>query len=247
MRINRFLALCKVASRRKSEELINAGKITINGRVAVLADEADPEKDIVEYNGKKLVVPSTYDYFLLNKPANVISAASDDRGRKVVTDFLPKGSHAVPVGRLDFDTTGVLLLTNDGELAYRLTHPSFGVRKIYRAKVLGDFTPEKAEMMKSGIEVEGVLMQAEAVSITSKRGRVSDVTVSLHEGKKREVKELFKALNCRVLELERFAFGNITCRGLKPGEIRKLTEEEVQYLYKLTGITGSRNLEISIK
>ena len=237
MRINRFLALCKVASRRKSEELITAGKIKINGRAAVLSDEVDPEKDIVEYNGKKLVVPSSYDYFLLNKPANVISAASDDRGRKVVTDFLPADSHAVPVGRLDFDTTGVLLLTNDGELAYRLTHPSFGVRKIYKAKVLGDFNPEKAEMMKSGIEVEGVLMQAEAVSVTSKHGRISDVTVSLHEGKKREVKELFKALGCRVLELERFAFGNITCRGLKVGEIRRLTEEEIQYLYKLTGIS----------
>ena len=237
MRINRFLALCKVASRRKSEELITAGKIKINGRPAVLADDVDTEKDIVEYNGKKLVIPASYDYFLLNKPTGVISAASDDRGRKVVTDFLPQGTKAVPVGRLDFDTTGVLLLTNDGELAYRLTHPSFGVRKIYRAKVLGDFTTEKAEMMKSGITVEGVLMQAEAVSVTSKHGRVSDVTVSLHEGKKREVKELFKALECRVLELERFAFGNITCRGLKPGEIRRLTDEEVQYLYKLTKLS----------
>lgn len=238
MRINRFLALCKVASRRKSEELITAGKIRINGRPAVLSDEVEPERDIVEYNGKKLVIPSSYDYFLLNKPAGVISAASDDRGRKVVTDFLPHGTHAVPVGRLDFDTTGVLLLTNDGELAYRLTHPSFGVRKIYRAKVLGDFTSEKAEMMKSGIEVNGERMQAEAVSITSRRGRVSDVTVSLHEGKKREVKELFKALECRVLELERFAFGNITCRGIKPGEIRRLTDEEVRYLYKLTKLSG---------
>jgi len=240
MRINRFLALCKVASRRKSEELVTAGKIKINGRVAVLADEVDPENDVVEYNGRKLVVPSSYDYFLLNKPTGVISAASDDRGRKVVTDFLPAGSHAVPVGRLDFDTTGVLILTNDGELAYRLTHPSFGVRKIYRAKVLGDFTAEKAEMMKSGITVEGVLMQAEAVSVTSKRGRVSDVTVSLHEGKKREVKELFKASGCRVLELERFAFGNITCRGLKTGEIRRLTEEEVCYLYKLTKLSEKK-------
>lgn len=237
MRINRFLALCKVASRRKSEELVTAGKIKINGRVAVLADDVDPEKDTVEYNGKELHLPQSYDYFLLNKPAGVISAASDDRGRKVVTDFLPAGSHAVPVGRLDFDTTGVLLLTNDGELAYRLTHPSFGVRKIYRAKVLGDLTQEKAEMIKSGIETEGGFMQAEAVSVTSRHGRISQVTISLHEGKKREVKELIKAVGCRVLELERFAFGSITCRGLKPGEIRRLTEEEVQYLYKLTGIS----------
>ena len=105
MRINRFLALCKVASRRKSEELVTGGKIKINGRVAVLADDVDPAKDTVEYNGKKLVIPDSYDYFILNKPTGVISAASDDRGRKVVTDFLPHGTHAVPVGRLDFDTT----------------------------------------------------------------------------------------------------------------------------------------------
>ena len=237
MRINRFLALCKVSSRRKSEELVTAGKIRINGRIAVLADDVDPEKDVVEYNGKKLSVPQSYDYFLLNKPAGILSSVSDDRGRRVVTDFLPQGSHAVPVGRLDFDTTGVLLLTNDGELTYRLTHPSFGVRKIYRAKVLGDFTSEKAEMMKSGITVDGEFMQAEAVSITSLHGNISAVTVSLHEGKKREVKELIKAVGCRVLELERFAFGSITCKGLKPGEIRRLTEEEIQYLYKLTGIS----------
>ena len=111
------------------------------------------------------------------------------------------------------------------------------MRKIYRAKVLGDFTSEKAEMMKSGITVDGEFMQAEAVSITSLHGNISAVTVSLHEGKKREVKELIKAVGCRVLELERFAFGSITCKGLKPGEIRRLTEEEIQYLYKLTGIS----------
>ena len=237
MRINRFLALCKVASRRKSEELVTAGKIKINGRLAVLADDVDPEKDTVEYNGKKLKVPESYEYFLLNKPKNVLSSVTDDRGRKVVTDFLPEGSHAVPVGRLDFDTTGVLLLTNDGELTYRLTHPSFGVRKIYRAKVLGDFTQEKAEMMKAGITVEGESMQAEAVSINSSRGKIHSITVSLHEGKKREVKELVKAVGCRVIELERFAFGSITCKGLEAGEIRRLTEEEVQYLYKLTKLS----------
>ena len=237
MRINRFLALCKIASRRKSEELVTAGKIKINGHLAVLADDVDPEKDVIEYNGKTLIIPKSYDYFLLNKPKNVLSSVSDDRGRKVVTDFLPDGSHAVPVGRLDFDTTGVLLLTNDGELTYRLTHPSFGVRKIYRAKVIGDFTQEKAEMMKAGITIEGDFMQAEEVSITSSHGRIHNVTVSLHEGKKREVKELVKAVGCRVLELERFAFGSITCRGLKPGEIRRLTDEEVQYLYKLTKLS----------
>lgn len=237
MRINRFLALCKIASRRKSEELVTAGKIKINGHLAVLADDVDPEKDVIEYNGKTLIIPKSYDYFLLNKPKNVLSSVSDDRGRKVVTDFLPDGSHAVPVGRLDFDTTGVLLLTNDGELTYRLTHPSFGVRKIYRAKVLGDFTQEKAEMMKAGITIEGDFMQAEEVSITSSHGRIHNVTVSLHEGKKREVKELVKAVGCRVLELERFAFGSITCRGLKPGEIRRLTDEEVRYLYKLTKLS----------
>jgi len=237
MRINRFLALCKVASRRKAEELIVAGKVTINGRTAVLTDEVSGS-DRVEFAGKILTPPVEFDYFLLNKPAGVLSSVGDDRGRKSVVDFLPRGCRAAPVGRLDLDTTGVLLLTNDGELLYRLTHPSYGIRKIYRAGVVGDFTPELADRLKKGVSVDGVEMKAEAVAINTQRNRYSEITITLVEGRKREVKEMVRAVGCRVVSLTRISFANITCRDLETGEVRRLTDAEVAALYRLTGLSG---------
>ena len=236
MRINRFLALCKVASRRKAEELIVAGKVRINGRVAVLTDEVS-DSDRVEFAGKILTPPAEYDYFLLNKPAGVLSSVGDDRGRKSVVDFLPKGCKAAPVGRLDLDTTGVLLLTNDGELLYRLTHPSFGIRKIYRAGVTGDFTQELADQIKKGVTVDGVEMKAEAIAINTRRNRYCEITITLVEGRKREVKEMIKAVGCRVVSLTRISFANITCSGLETGAIRRLTDPEVAALYRLTKLS----------
>lgn len=237
MRINRFLALCKVASRRKAEELIVAGKVRINGRTAVLTDEVSAS-DCVEFGGKILTPPVEFDYFLLNKPAGVLSSVGDDRGRKSVVDFLPRGCKAAPVGRLDLDTTGVLLLTNDGELLYRLTHPSYGIRKIYRAGVAGDFTPELADRLKKGVSVDGVGMKAEAVAINTQKNRYSEITITLVEGRKREVKEMVRAVGCRVVSLTRISFANITCRGLETGEVRRLTDAEVAALYRLTGLSG---------
>lgn len=235
-RINRFLALCNVASRRKSEELINAGKVTINSRLAVLADTVDIEKDVVVYEGKKLTVPQEHEYFILNKPENVISAVSDDRGRKTVSDFLPDGSTAVPVGRLDFDTTGVLLLTTDGELLYRLTHPSFGVKKRYQAFITGHFDIAEAEKIEKGIEIEDVLMKADKVVVLNSFGNKATVEMTLTEGRKREVKELVRAVGCRVRTLRRTAFAGILCGKMELGELRELSDFEVKALKKLTGL-----------
>lgn len=235
-RINRYLSLCNIASRRKAEDLISAGKVTINGRTAVLSDTVDITKDIVLCDGKPVVVPSGHEYFLLNKPIDVLSSSTDDRGRKTVSDFLPKGSKAVPVGRLDLDTTGVLILTTDGELHYRLTHPSFEVKKVYKVKIAGDFDKKKADSIISGIEIEGFTMKAEKLSIINQKGKVTDALIVLNEGRKREIKELVKAVDCRVVRLERIAFGSITCDGLAPGDIRPLTQEEIKYLKKLTDL-----------
>ena len=235
-RINRFLALCKVASRRKSEEIITAGKVTINNRMAVLGDTVDPEKDVVVYSGKELKIPQEHEYYLLNKPEKVISAASDDRGRKTVADFLPDGSTAVPVGRLDFDTTGVLLLTTDGELLYRLTHPSFGVKKRYQALVTGHFDEKEAEKIEKGIEVDGVLMKAEKVVVLESFGNKAKIEMTLKEGRKREVKELVKAVGCRVRSLHRTSFAGIICGRMEPGEIRTLNSFEIKGLKKLAGL-----------
>lgn len=235
-RINRFLSICKIASRRKADDLIRSGRVLINGKTAQLSDLVNDSKDIVTFDGKPLSIPHEYEYFLLNKPIDVLSSSSDDRGRKTVTDFLPEGSNAVPAGRLDLDTTGVLILTSDGELHYRLTHPSFGVKKIYKAKVAGDFDKEKADLITNGIEIEGVVMKAEKLTILNQKGRVTDILIVLNEGRKREIKELIKAAGCRVVRLERIAFGSITCAEMAPGDIRPLTEEEIKYLKKLTGL-----------
>lgn len=237
VRINRFLSLCNIASRRKSEELINAGRVTINGKKAILSDTVNINSDVVEFDGKILSVPDKFEYYLFYKPAGILSSSSDDRGRKTVTDFLPDGSGAVPAGRLDLDTTGVLIMTTDGELHYRLTHPSFNVKKIYKATVSGQFTQEKAQKIISGIEIEGVIMKAEKLVILNRRGdSVTDITVVLNEGRKREVKELLKAVDCHVIQLERVAFGNMTCNGMEKGDIRPLTKQEIESLFKLTGM-----------
>ena len=237
IRINRFISKCGIASRRKAEELINEGSVTINGRKAILSDTVNTDSDIVELDGKTLVLPMEFEYFLLYKPKGVLSSSSDDRGRKTVTDLLPKGSKAVPAGRLDLDTTGVLILTTDGELHYRLTHPSFNVKKIYKATIAGEFTEEKAKKITTGIEIDGVIMKAEKVVVLNRRGEtVTDITIVLNEGRKREVKELVKAVGCGVIQLERIAFGNMTTAGMNQGEVRPLTLQEIERLYKLTGL-----------
>lgn len=237
IRINRFIAQSGIASRRKAEELINDGRVTINGRKAILSDTVDADNDVVEFDGKKIQSAEKLEYYLLYKPAGILSTSSDDRGRKTVSDLLPEGSKSVPVGRLDLDTTGVLILTTDGELHYRLTHPSFNVKKIYKATIAGEFTEEKSQRIISGIEIEGVVMKAEKLTVLNRRGeKVTDIMMVLNEGRKREVKELVKAVECRVIQLERVSFANITCSGMEKGEIRPLTDTEISSLYKLTGL-----------
>ncbi|MGI6394379.1 MAG: pseudouridine synthase [bacterium] len=237
IRINRFISQCGIASRRKAEELINQGRVSINKKKAILSDTVDPSKDIVELDGLKIKDLKNFEYHLLYKPAGVLSTASDERGRKTVLDFLPKNSKAVPVGRLDLDTTGVLLLMSDGELHYRLTHPSFEIKKVYKITVAGEFTEEKAKEIMVGIEINGLTMKAKKIVILNQKKReLSEIIMTLAEGRKREVKELLKAVDCRVVKLERIVFANITCHNMKEGETRSLTKKEVKSLYKLTGL-----------
>ncbi len=231
-RINRFLSLCGVASRRKAEELISLGKITLNGRKAELTDIIDPLSDEVVYNEKILKMPEEHEYFIFNKPSGVISSVTDDRGRKTVTDFLPEGSNAVPAGRLDIDTTGVILLMSDGELLYKLTHPKYQVEKIYTAIIKGSFNSAKAAKMTKGVLVENIIMKAKKVVTLKSEKNVHTLKITMTEGRKREIKELVKAVECTVISLERISFAGITCGSLQQGEIRKLTPEELLLLKK---------------
>jgi len=235
-RINRYLSLCGIASRRKAEELIKLGKVTLNGRKAELSDTIDPVKDEVIYEGRTLKIPDTHEYYILNKPAGVISAVTDDRGRKTVADFLPPGSNAVPAGRLDIDSTGVILLMSDGELLYRLTHPKYQTEKIYIAVIRGDFNPSKAERLIKGIMIENVIMKAKKVITLSSENGLHTLKITMTEGRKREIKELVKAVGCKVISLDRISFAGITADSLEKGMIRKLTEKELQFLKNITKI-----------
>ena len=237
MQLNKYLALCGVASRRKANIPIVEGKVTLNGqKVTELGVVVDPENDTICYNGKRLVQPKKNRYILLNKPGNVLTTAIDGRGRKTVLDVIDIKERIFPVGRLDYDTVGVLLLTNDGDLAYRLAHPRYEIDKIYKAKVQGDIKPESIAKLEEGVWLKGIgEMRGEARII--KGGKQSSIVeVRLHEGKKRQVKRMLKAVGHPVITLERMNFAGLTVGDLPQGAWRDLTEKEVQKLYQITGL-----------
>lgn len=240
MQLNKYLALCGVASRRKSNEAITNGLVSLNGEVVTqLGVVVDPEIDIICYHGKRLVQPFKYRYILLNKPANVLTTAKDGRGRRTVLDVVKVPERIFPVGRLDYDTTGVLLLTNDGDLAYRLAHPKYEIDKIYQARVQGQMDLNAVQKLKTGVWVEEMgLMQGDA-RILSASKKQSSVEIRIHEGKKRQVKQMLKAVGYPVISLERLNFAGITVGNLPRGGWRELRPEEVKALYQLTGIKTS--------
>lgn len=237
MRLQQYLARCGVASRRAAEKLIEEGRIEINGRVAVLGESVNPASDIVTHNGRR-VQEERFVYILLNKPRNVVTTVADTHGRRTVLDGLQGVSARVfPVGRLDMDVQGALLLTNDGELAYRLMHPSFETPKVYLATVRGRVLPETVARIERGILLEdGPTAPAQAV-IVHASAQVTTLRLTLHEGRKHEVKRMCEAAGHRVVELRRVSFAGITTRGLRPGQWRYLTDEEVAALRRLTGRT----------
>ena len=231
MRINKFLAEKGVASRRRVDEMIAAGRVKVNGEVAVLGTDVN-EKDEVFVDDKQISNAETvYEYYLLNKPKGVVCTVSDDRGRKTVMDLLPEGVGRVfPVGRLDYDTEGLLILTNDGDLAFRLTHPSNEIPKTYMAKIEGTLTEKDLNPIRSGVELDGVLTKKCKAHIVETNKAYTKVHITITEGKNRQVRRMFEAIGRTVSLLRRVNIGKIKLTGLDRGKIRKLTEEEVLYL-----------------
>ncbi len=234
LRINRFLAEAGVAPRRKADLLVAAGRVTLNGRTAVTGDKVDPAKDAVMVDGVAVVRTEEKIWYLLNKPSGVLSAVTDGRGRKTVVELLPPTPGIFPVGRLDQEVEGVLLLTTDGDLAHRLTHPSFGIAKVYRVTVAGDFPTDKIRRIKAGVEIDGHLCRARDVTVTGRNQTTTTLELTLSEGRKHEVKELIKGVDSLLLHLERISFAGLTAHGLKPGQFRRLTPAEIEFLRKLT-------------
>ena len=233
MRLNKFLAACGVASRRSCDELIKDGKVKVNGKVAGLGLEVG-EGDEVTVNGNKVVLKKN-EYYILNKPKGYLSTVSDDKGRKTVMDLMPASVGRIyPVGRLDYDSEGLLILTTDGELAQRLTHPSNEVPKTYLVKIEGTATEATLNPIRSGIEIEGGYVTKKCKAhIVETNKEYTKIHITITGGKNREIRKMFAAIGREVTLLKRIKVGELTLRGLDRGKWRKLNKQEVAYLMSL--------------
>ena len=243
IRIQKFLSLAGVSSRRHAEELVAQGRVKVSGRVVTeMGTLVVPGKSRVEVDNKPVFYNEERNYVLFHKPAECITTLDDPEHRTTVIDLLPKGMPRLfPVGRLDWDTEGLLLLTNDGDLAYRLTHPGSNVPRVYHAKVRGelkDGSPELKKLQK-GVELEDGFAKPDRVSVLKFTGNNTWIEIELHIGRNRIVRRLCDAIGYPVMKLRRVAFGNLTLDGLALGAFRDLSAEEVTSLYEMVGALGS--------
>ena len=231
-RLQKVIASSGVCSRRKAEELIVNGKVKVNGKVVTELGTKVDNKDEIEVNNE-LIVKEEKEYYLLNKPRGVITSTSDDKGRTTVVDLIDTTSRIYPVGRLDYDTTGALILTNDGEFANILTHPKNNIDKVYLAKLNGIIKGEQINKLKDGVILDNVLVKPSRVKLkkVDPTKNTSMVEITIHEGKNHEVKRLFESVGFLVDKLTRERIGIFNLEGLKSGEYRKLTLKEIQIVY----------------
>lgn len=234
-RLQKVIANLGYTSRRKAEELIQAGKVKVNGEVVRELGTKVKTSDTIEVENTILDSAKNYEYYLLNKPREVISSVSDEHGRKTVVDLIATDKRIYPIGRLDYDTTGIILLTNDGNLANKLMHPSSNVEKKYLAKVEGLVTGYDIKRLREGVIVDGRKTAKARVNLKKydKKTDKSLVELTIHEGRNHQVKKMFEAINHNVLKLKREKYANLDLTGVKPGEYRRLTNKEIAILYSL--------------
>ena len=236
IRLQKFLADCGIASRRKCEELIKEKKVKVNGEIAILGTKVDSQKDKIEYNGK--IIKNNidkYTYILLNKPIGVVTSSKDQFGRETVLDLIKLKERIVPVGRLDMYTSGALILTNDGDFVYKVTHPKHEINKTYNVTISGIVSNEDIEKLQSGVIIDNDYKTKSAkvkILKIEKEKNISRIEITIHEGKNRQVRKMCNAIGKKVLALHRSKIGNINVKDLKIGTWRYLKETEISELLK---------------
>ena len=240
IRLQKFLADAGIMSRRAAEEEIKNGNVSVNGHVATLGSKVDPRNDVIAYRGKRIrYEKKEYTYIMMNKPRGYLCSTTDDRGRKCVTDLLDGvDARVYPVGRLDLVSEGILLLTDDGELKNRLTHPKHTIGKVYRVKVAGKVSDEQMEILTSALVIDDYKIQPVAVSVSSEDESGTVLKMTLFEGRNRQIRKMCEAAGLTVKRLSRISIGNLKLDGLPVGKWRYLEQHEVDYLYKATKETN---------
>ncbi len=233
MRLNKFLADCGIASRRACDKLIAEGKVKVNGKVAQVGCMVEEDVDRIEVVGKRLE-PKKRDYYIvLHKPKGYVTTSNDEFGRKTVMDLIDIKTRLYPVGRLDYDTEGLLILTNDGYTANKLTHPSHEIDKVYIARISGELTRSEIAQLEQGVMVDGVKTAPAVVQVMSGDEHHTRVKITIHEGRNRQVKKMFEAVGREVEFLKRTSVGKVKLGGLSRGKYRFCTPKEIDYLKNL--------------
>ena len=233
-RLQKVIAQAGIASRRKAEELITSGQVKVNGVVVTELGTKVSDKDQIEVNNQ-LIEKEKKEYYLLNKPRGVVTTTADDKNRNTVVDLIPTSARIYPVGRLDYDTTGVLLLTNDGDFANILMHPTSNIDKVYMAKLEGIIKGEQINQLKDGVELDGEIVKPSRVKLkkVDPKSNSCMVQITIHEGKNHQVKRMFEAVGFPVAKLKREKEAFFDLKDLQSGEFRKLTPKEVAKVYGL--------------
>ena len=233
-RLQKFMASCGIASRRKCDELILSGKVKVNGVIVKeLGVKVNGNIDKIEYDGKVIKPEEKKVYIILNKPEGYITSVKDEKNRKTVLDIVKVKERIYPIGRLDYDSSGLLLLTNDGDIYNKIIHPRVEITKKYIAVVKGEFKKQELEKFKNGVDIGGYITAKAEIKVLKYEDDKTTVEIGIHEGKNRQIRKMCAALNHNVLALKRISIGKIKLGNLKRGEYRALTKEELNYINSL--------------
>lgn len=236
IRLQKFISNCGYTSRRKAEELIKEGKVKVNNEtIYTLGTKINADNDVVSINGKIIKNINNKIYIKLNKPTGYITTVKDQFNRPCVIDLINVKDRIYPIGRLDYNTNGLLLLTNDGNLTYKLTHPKYKVYKTYIAKISGEIKLKDIEKLRLGVDIGNYVTAPSKVKLLNSNNNKSIIEISIHEGKNRQIRRMFDSLGYKVLKLERISFGDIKLDNLKSGEWQHLSSWEISYINKIGG------------